>query len=317
MGVYFAAPLGGLNPDNGAADLSPKTIWKVVGIIALAGCLCLSFFPLLSSHPELRNFLVILGLQLLLFPMVAVVFFGSRWGLWKENQSSGKADERDVVITKNALLGFTVFGLLAICLLAFSSASPFSWLTTVRILGFGFLYAAAFFAAGSLIGFLFGIPRSITFPTGKDDKFNTDGKSADNQQARYKTNTNLEEISDWLTKIIVGLGLINLKSIPAKLKTAAWFFANFCGKDYCEPIAMALIIYFSVCGFFLAYLMTRLFLTGAFTRADQAAAGGTIDPPSSLVIKNSPPLATPPKPQGQMEVKLDIFDSPTSIAEGV
>jgi len=276
----------------------------------------LSVFPLLSGYPELRSFLVILGLQLLLFPMMAVMFFGSRWGLWKEKQSSGKADERDIVITKNALLCFTAFGLLAICLLALSSVSPFSWLATARILGFGFLYAAAFFAAGSLIGFLFGIPRSITYATGKDDKPNTDGKSADHQQARYKTNTNLEEISDWLTKIIVGLGLINLKSIPVKLKTAAWFFANFCGKDYCEPIAMALIVYFSVCGFFLAYLMTRLFLTGAFTRADQAAIGGTIDPPSSLVITNSPPLANPPMRQGQVEVKLDIFDSPTSIGGG-
>jgi hypothetical protein len=300
---------------DGAVDLLPKTIWKVVGVVVLTGCLCLSVFPLLAGHPELRNFLVILGLQLLLFTAVAVMFFGRKWGLWEENQSSGKADERDIAITKNALLGFTIFGLLAICVLALSSATPFSWLTTARIIGFGFLYAAAFFAAGALIGFLFGIPRSIA-STGKDDKPNTDGKSADNQQARYKTNTNLEDISDWLTKIIVGLGLINLKVIPGKLKTAAWFFANFCGKDYCEPIAMALIIYFSICGFFLAYLMTRLFLTGAFTRADQAAAGGTVDPTSNLVIKNFAASAPQQRPQGQMRIKLDTLESSSSISGG-
>ena len=43
---------------------------------------------------------------------------------------------------------------------------------------------------------------------------------------RQQVNTNLTEISDWLTKIIVGLGLINLKQIPSLTKRAASLLAS-------------------------------------------------------------------------------------------
>lgn len=53
------------------------------------------------------------------------------------------------------------------------------------------------FSVGALIGFIFGIPRTL-----QEDK--TEG---------VKSNSNLEQLSDWLTKIIVGVGLVESKQL--------------------------------------------------------------------------------------------------------
>jgi hypothetical protein len=43
-----------------------------------------------------------------------------------------------------------------------------------------------------------------------------------------RVNTNLEQISDWLTKIIVGLGLVQLRSVPDYLyKASVWMAQSF------------------------------------------------------------------------------------------
>jgi hypothetical protein len=54
---------------------------------------------------------------------------------------------------------------------------------------------------GGVAGFLFGIPRAGSGPPEARD-------------ARlFRPNTNLEQISDWLTKAIVGVGLIQIREI--------------------------------------------------------------------------------------------------------
>ena len=162
------------------------------------------------------------------------------------------------------------------------------------------LEAAAGFAFGALTGFLFGIPRSLQGrgaqgQPGQGDRSTSDagskqvnkttvedttasGKEADltNAAGGYASNTNLEEISDWLTKIIVGVGLINLKNFPSYLKATATYFGSLssCGQGCVaipDSVSLATLLYFFVCGFFFAYLLTRLALPAAFSRADRAA----------------------------------------------
>jgi hypothetical protein len=58
------------------------------------------------------------------------------------------------------------------------------------VLAVGLLVAGGAFLAGGLLGFLFGIPRSI----GGAETEATDAT----RRARYLPNTNLEQISDWL-----------------------------------------------------------------------------------------------------------------------
>lgn len=200
----------------------------------------------------------------------------------------------DVRDTQTAILSFTLVGLFALLLFTFTSASPFSWTACLRLTGIGLLYAGAFFGVGALAGFLFGIPRSLQNKSKNRDKSSESGEMG---QPKYAANTNLEEISDWLTKIIVGLGLVNLKSVPELLKKTASYFAGSCGKDVCEAVAMGVMIYFSVCGFFLGYLMTRLYLAGAFTRAEKEE---TVEPFETLQEPITVPIeVSPGKTEGQ------------------
>lgn len=62
--------------------------------------------------------------------------------------------------------------------------------------------------AGATLGFLFGIPRALTVAMP-----GTDGHAGGGNGGGFTHNTNLEQISDWLTKIVVGIGLVEAQSI--------------------------------------------------------------------------------------------------------
>ena len=73
-------------------------------------------------------------------------------------------------------------------------------------LGSGLFLAGASTLVGSLAGFLFGVPVREREP-------GTDDTGSANRSIGYRPNTNLEQISDWLTKIIVGIGLVQFPKI--------------------------------------------------------------------------------------------------------
>lgn len=113
---------------------------------------------------------------------------------------------------------------------------------------------------GVILGFLFGIPKL-------NDKYNP---SDDYQQnLKYKPNTNLEDISDWLTKIIVGVSLTQALKIPRYLDNLSLFILkdSECATDcnYAQAIVIADIIFFVISGFIIGYFYTRLYLPGLFS----------------------------------------------------
>lgn len=133
------------------------------------------------------------------------------------------------------------------------------------------LWALACLTAGAVIGFLFGIPRVLQSDAGPDTQRKAEEAKGDSQSDRttiYQVNTNLEQVSDWLTKIIVGLGLIELRNVPEHLNRASNFIAPGLGGPQYKAFAAGLILYFSLLGFLGFYLITRLFIAGAFKRAD-------------------------------------------------
>src|ERR1041384_5236004 len=132
------------------------------------------------------------------------------------------------------------------------------------------LWGLACTSVGAALGFLFGIPKIL-----QNDRPVTEAKESKSIDYRQQVNTNLTEISDWLTKIIVGLGLINLSKIPDKLSNIAQVLAvslNPTEPSKDKAFALALILCFLILGFLFGYLSTRLFLQSAFSRADQEAA---------------------------------------------
>jgi hypothetical protein len=275
------------------SDMS-RRLTIVICVAVGAGLLAIACVPLLQTPVDMAIFSRNLGVELLVVALLITLLFRAQLGIrWDNPRPEETADLRDTRWTRNVVVIFTVLGFLGLLILSLSSEGAKGWTGASLVFGKLGLYAGGCFCVGALVGFLFGIPRSLQGKSSSNsaprkdsasgkgagsasknssEESSTSGRPEAEDRAIYATNTNLEEISDWLTKIIVGLGLINLKVIPSKLKSVAWYFAEYGKGPVPESVSLALILYFSTCGFFLAYLMTRLFLTGAFTRADVAAA---------------------------------------------
>jgi hypothetical protein len=105
--------------------------------------------------------------------------------------------------------------------------------------------SSAFFMGG-LVGFLFGVPRTVQGPAPSSDAI------------QYQGNTNLEQISDWLTKIIVGVGLVQVgRLIPALGKFAESMKAPLGGQASSGAFGLGVAITSTLLGFLYFYLWSR------------------------------------------------------------
>ncbi len=153
-------------------------------------------------------------------------------------------------------------------------------------------------ATGAAAGFLFGLPRTLTSNELRGVRNNwqdfggtlsgaaqtapvTGAPVAGSPQplpavppaapqngriAYTEPNSNLEQISDWLTKIIVGVGLTQLYNIPPQLDAFGQNTAKIFGAGgFAFGIGGGL--FFLIYGFFLAYVGTRVRLSHVFTSA--------------------------------------------------
>jgi hypothetical protein len=157
-------------------------------------------------------------------------------------------------------------------------SSPLAWLLLLlqvaRAMGGVLLLCLAAGLVGALLGFLFGIPRPLS---GTDTPPITTGGTAPPattnipQVAKaWGLSTNLTQISDWLTKIIVGVGLVEAKTAwgDFQLLTAAaagWLFEMRHGSPAVIPAAL---IGGAVFGFLFTYLYTELIVARLIAAAD-------------------------------------------------
>lgn len=205
------------------------------------------------------------------------------------------------------------------------------------VTGCSFIVAVAAAAVGCLVGFLFGIPRSLRQgpqmtpppppaattvlekepqkggpqteeesepatrpasihegetqteqiqsgdqppqqPTKPSERARASGGYQDGGDSPFLINTSLEEISDWLTKIIIGLSLVQFQSFIEHLQNAAAATAKFtvpgtAGGD-AWPFFFALIVASLLSAGFMVYLETRTRLTLLFIGALKSRNGG-------------------------------------------
>lgn len=126
--------------------------------------------------------------------------------------------------------------------------------------------AAAAFAVGVLLGFLFGIPRALTAE-------NAPAGTPDTVAVQYTPNTNLEQISDWFTKILLGAGLVQLGELRGAFADLVTFLKPALGgDDAAEVFALGATLYFAIGGFLCGYLITRVVLQGELNDATADAA---------------------------------------------
>lgn len=176
------------------------------------------------------------------------------WCWW---QQQSRANELSVTAftyhrALESLLWCVAIGILAMIIIATRTEH---WVEGIvaRAVGYGILIAGASFISGVLLGYLFGLrPASNSGPTG----------NAVNRQSSPHPQTNLAEIADWLTKIILGAGLVQLTSLPRPI----WSFAKVMALGVVEDpavetpnpaIALAIMGFFSTCGLLYGYLWTR------------------------------------------------------------
>jgi len=178
--------------------------------------------------------------------------------------SSGLAAER-----QNSVFHFMAWllgaGVLAMILYSFrwwSESNAF--MNILTIFSLFILLGGASFVIGVLAGFLFGIPRiearAPQIVNGESSKRNSS----------HIDNDNLVQISDWLTKILVGVGLTQIHELGPALESLAKYLGKPMPDDqFNEVVTIALTIYFLVLGFLISYLWTRLYFKVQLGQADK------------------------------------------------
>jgi hypothetical protein len=125
------------------------------------------------------------------------------------------------------------------------------------------LVGAASISVGSLLGFLFGMPRAMVAPSTSEE---TDAAAP----MTYRPSTNLEQVSDWLTKILIGVGLVELRQIGGTLASMGRMVAGSL-KDAppgTEVVTQVVIVAFLIFGFIASFLWTRIYYGPLQTIAD-------------------------------------------------
>jgi hypothetical protein len=118
---------------------------------------------------------------------------------------------------------------------------------------FGLLFAlgsGAWIGGGSL-GFLFGVPR---YKSSAGDPSAAAHGPAAQAAAAFTPSTNLEQISDWLTKIIVGATLVQLAPIVQGFCGLCLWIAVQLHNPAAAIFAGGILIFFFFAGFMWGYL---------------------------------------------------------------
>jgi hypothetical protein len=135
---------------------------------------------------------------------------------------------------------------------------------------------SAAFLGGTLLGFLFALPRSE-----KAAEIEHNSKS----YMLVRPNTNLEDVSDWLTKIVVGLTLVQLNKIPGLATNLfSWVGSGLGQGESASVFAGSLIVYSSAAGLMQAWIATRLFIIQWMQAADRRRSDGSNPRETATVV---------------------------------
>ena len=196
----------------------------------------------------------------------------------------------------------------------------------------------ALLIGGYLVGLLFAVPKTPGaegLTTAHADAsvaaVSSDGTTVQGQrtvalQRRILlVNTSFEQISDWLTKIIVGVGLVQFQPILMFVEAKTTALANdLAGGTFtpaeAQPVAAAILIAFPALGVLLGFFSVRLYiawaiyvadadatrpLDEAFTPKQQQLAAAAAAPGTSSVIQRGSDTP-PPGPGGPAAVAVTL-----------
>lgn len=227
--------------------------------------------------------------------VILVLFFLAGW-VWFKSRRVRRSDSPEVATYRQTLDRLLFFAAAGIAAILFNSIRYEHWVEglVARAAGFGVLVAGAAFIVGVLIGFLFGFP-SLSDSQGKPN--NPPPKS-------LLYDTNLEQISEWLTKVILGASLVELSKLPPLVSALSRYIAaavephNLHVAAYAPtpqaisaahaahlayiatsaPVATAILGYFWCCGVLYGYIYTKYEVVAtAQGRGNDPAALAAVD----------------------------------------
>jgi hypothetical protein len=159
--------------------------------------------------------------------------------------SLGRFDQLTSWLALLALAG-PILGVVPIFVYAFTASGAHG-----TYLGVGLLTALAAFLVGCFIGFLFGIPRVVS--SGQARLTTSD----------YTPSSNLAEVSDWLTKLLLGAGLVQLTRLGAPVshlidKVAAGLHGPGAYSGSATVLAGAIMFGYVIVGLLDGYVVTTI-----------------------------------------------------------
>jgi hypothetical protein len=149
----------------------------------------------------------------------------------------------------------------------------------LRYLGVGWLAACAAFVTGSMAGLVVGIPRFVSSGALRHDieagrpparpagtvgsaQVTAPDQAGPDQVSSFTPSSNLAEISDWLTKLLLGAGLVELTRLAGPLRALVDVVARGLGSvppsSPATVVAAAILVTYVILGFLDGYVVTTL-----------------------------------------------------------
>ena len=176
-------------------------------------------------------------------------------GLIVRADANGASINQSSLIIGACVLLFALVGVIAIATWSFWQDGAAS------VFGLTALIGLASASVGAMIGFIFGIPRTLD-PASRVAVANAavQGNAAISSQAALAANTNLERVSDWLTTLLIGATLVQAGKVMNWIGSLG---TSFSGPVTIATLTPIVVIYYAALGFLGTYLITRLYLTFA------------------------------------------------------
>lgn len=149
-------------------------------------------------------------------------------------------------------ISFVVLSVLAATLVA---AGAGQWVDGLRWA----LYLLASLTVASIVGLIFGVPRARAEFTASATE-------------RYSSNSNLEQISDWLTKLLVGAGLVQLASLPGLTASIGEYLGSGMAVSNAAAYSVSAVVLGAGTGFVFGYLWTRIRFRYLLEAAERTAS---------------------------------------------
>jgi hypothetical protein len=181
----------------------------------------------------------------------------------KNVDKDGFDEKRRLWFILSAMVWMGIAAVMLLCIKQLTTTGNKSLIWFLSDCGTSLLIAGACFGLGGLMGFLFGVPKVLQNTALLPDELK-------GRDSIILHNDNLVQISDWFTKIIVGVGLTQLYKIPGAVESLGEKMShNFSGDvEVGRNAAIGIVLYFSVVGFLAVYIWTRIYFVGLLFRAD-------------------------------------------------